>query len=128
LTSFFLLPVSAAVGLVTIKVVRWYHQQGRMPPRSALQNEAAYANFLARPTFARLDVRAAVGIVLWMVAEGFLLLAPFSFERKISFDKQLEHVVVNTLVNFVQEGIRSARKKYRKGAAVTLPEGRVEII
>jgi hypothetical protein len=108
LTPFLLLPVSAAAGLVIVKAVRWYHPLGRMPPRSALDQEAAYANFLTRTIFDRVGGREAMGVLLWMSAEGFPSLAVFSYERRVTFlfffDKNREHVVVKTLVNFAQEG------------------------
>jgi hypothetical protein len=102
-TSIFLLPVSAAAGLVIVKILRWRHRRGHMPPRSALQREAAYASILARPTFERVAAWAAIGVLLWICAEGFLLLAPSSLPKKMKFDKALEHVVVETVVNFAQE-------------------------
>jgi hypothetical protein len=111
LTSFLLLPVSAAAGLLVAKAVRWYHQPGGMPPRSALQREAAYETFLVRPSAARVDIRAVGGILLWMAAEAFLLLAPASYDKKVPFDQPLEHVVVDTLVNFEQEGRAYSRRE-----------------
>jgi hypothetical protein len=43
-------------------------------------------------------------VLLWMCAEGFFLLAPASYERRVTFDKPLEHAVAKTLVISVQEG------------------------
>jgi hypothetical protein len=113
-TSIFLLPVSAAAGLVIVKAFRWRHRRGYMPPRSALQREAAYASILARPTFERVAAWAALGVLLWILAEGFLLLAPSSLPKKMKFDEPLEHVVVERVVNFVQEGRPSNQQEEKK--------------
>jgi hypothetical protein len=114
LTSLFLLPVSAAAGLVIVKILRWRHRSGHMPPRSALQREAAYARILAKPSYERVAAWAVVGVILWMCAEGFLLLAPSSLPKKMAFDKPLEHVVVQTLVNFPQTRSKNQEKATEK--------------
>jgi hypothetical protein len=103
LTSLFLLPVSGAAGVVIVKILRWRHRPGHMPPRIAFQREAAYAHILAKPPSERVAAWAAVGVLSWMFAEGFLLLAPSSLQKRIKFDKPLEHIVVKTLVNFPHE-------------------------
>jgi hypothetical protein len=67
-------------GVFIVMILRWLQCCGHMPPRSALQR------LLATPSYERFVAWAVVGALLWMCAEGFLLLAISRSSMNVKLD------------------------------------------
>jgi hypothetical protein len=71
----------------------------RMPPRKALEREAAYASLFVKPSLRRVTCAGAAATCLWALCQGGLLLATAGHEKAVTFKQPLEVVIVGTQVN-----------------------------
>jgi hypothetical protein len=99
--------VSAAAGLGLVKIFFW-HGRLRVAPYDSPHRETGCARIM--PSKCPYAVVYAVTVLtLSVFVQGLMLLVPSSIPKHMKFDKPLEHVVVQSPVNFVRREAGSTR-------------------